>query len=357
MVSNPSPSNQATNVSTNPTLSWSGSSDADLYDVYFGTTSNPTTLVGSSSSTSFPRSGLTLNTTYYWKIVAKNSCGNSTSGSVWSFSTFQSNNYTLTVTKAGTGGGTVTSNPSGISCGSTCQANFTTGINVTLTASADAGSSFTGWSGGGCSGTGPCTITLNSNTTIDAAFALSGSCAYTISPTNKTFKANGGNLSVSVSATGQAICPAPVIDENGDWISVSGTPTWKGNKGTVKIAVQKNPGSQSRTGVVTIGGRTLTIKEDGAKCQLTALKPSSGKYPNTGGSGSFDIKFSPQDCGWNVATTSGWIRLDTTTGTGNDSATFLMDENGSGKSRTGKIDVSLAQDATKKKTFSVNESK
>jgi photosystem II stability/assembly factor-like uncharacterized protein len=263
----------------------------------------------------------------------------------------------LHVSKSGTGDGTVTSTPPGINCGSTCQADFTAGTSVTLTALADAGSVFTGWSGGGCSGTGPCTITLNSDTTIEASFALSGSCAYTISPTSKAFNAKGGNLSVNVSATGQTNCPVPPVVEDAEWISVSGTPTWKANKGTVKIAVQKNPGSQSRTGVVSIGGQTLTIKEDGAKCQLTALKPSSGKYPNTGGSGSFDITVSPQDCGWNVATTSGWIHLDTMTGTGNGTATFHMDANGTGKNRTGKIDVSLAQDATKKKTFSVNESK
>ena len=48
--------------------------------------------------------------------------------------------------------------------------------------------------------------------------------------------------------------------EDAEWISVSGTPTWKANKGTVKLAVQKNPGSQSRTGMVSIGGETLTIR-------------------------------------------------------------------------------------------------
>ena len=182
-------------------------------------------------------------------------------------------------------------------------------------------------------------------------------CAYTISPANKTFNAKGGSVSINVSATGQTNCPAPLVVEDAEWISVSGTPTWKANKGTVKIAVQNNPSSQSRTGVVSIGGQNLTIQEDGAICQLTALKPSSGKYPNTGGSGSFDITVSPQDCSWNVATTLDWIHLDTTTGTGNGTAAFHMDANATGKNRTGKIDVSLAQNATKKKTFTVNESK
>jgi hypothetical protein len=68
---------------------------------------------------------------------------------------------TLTVSKAGTGSGTVTSSPAGIDCGTACSHAFTDGTAVTLTASAPAGSTFTGWSGGGCSGTGNCTVTLN----------------------------------------------------------------------------------------------------------------------------------------------------------------------------------------------------
>ena len=74
----------------------------------------------------------------------------------------------LTVTKNGTGAGTVTSSPAGINCGATCSSNFPGGTSVTLTASATAGSTFVGWSGGGCSGTGPCVVTLNANTTVTA---------------------------------------------------------------------------------------------------------------------------------------------------------------------------------------------
>jgi endo-1,4-beta-xylanase len=77
---------------------------------------------------------------------------------------------TLTVTR--TGSGTVTSTPSGINCGSTCSAGFTSGTVVTLTASATNGASFGGWSGAGCSGTGAtCTVTLSANQTVTASFA------------------------------------------------------------------------------------------------------------------------------------------------------------------------------------------
>ena len=84
--SSPSPSSGATGVSTSPTLSWAATSNTDSYDVYFGTTSNPP-YVGNTTGTSYPRSGLSYNTPYYWKIVPKNNCGNSTSGAVWSFTT------------------------------------------------------------------------------------------------------------------------------------------------------------------------------------------------------------------------------------------------------------------------------
>jgi phospholipase C len=75
----------------------------------------------------------------------------------------------LVVTMSGAGTGTVTSNPSGISCPTTCSASFANGTQVTLTAVPSTGSSFGGWSGA-CSGTGTCVVTLNAATTVNALF-------------------------------------------------------------------------------------------------------------------------------------------------------------------------------------------
>ncbi len=80
-------------------------------------------------------------------------------------------NVQLTVSKGGTGGGTVSSAPAGIDCGIQCIQTLTKGTLVTLTATADAGSTFTGWTGGGCTGTGLCNLTLNNATTVTATFA------------------------------------------------------------------------------------------------------------------------------------------------------------------------------------------
>ena len=76
----------------------------------------------------------------------------------------------LTVALAGTGTGTVTSSSGGINCGTVCSASFAPNTQVTLTATAAAGSTFTGWSGGGCSVAPACSVTVASSETVTATF-------------------------------------------------------------------------------------------------------------------------------------------------------------------------------------------
>ncbi len=78
--------------------------------------------------------------------------------------------FAITVTKAGTGSGTVASTPAGIDCGSTCSATFSTGSAITLTATPLSGSTFAGWSGASCTGTGACVLTVNAASAVTATF-------------------------------------------------------------------------------------------------------------------------------------------------------------------------------------------
>jgi hypothetical protein len=82
----------------------------------------------------------------------------------------------LTVATAGSGGGTVTSDPSGIDCGFDCEEAVAPATLVTLSASASPGSVFAGWVGGGCSGTGDCEVTVNESTSVNAIFEPEGTC-------------------------------------------------------------------------------------------------------------------------------------------------------------------------------------
>jgi hypothetical protein len=79
--------------------------------------------------------------------------------------------YPLAVQLTGEGKGSVTSSPSGIDCGSSCQALFNLGTKVTLSATAASGSTFTGWAGAGCSGTGGCEVTMSEARSVTATFA------------------------------------------------------------------------------------------------------------------------------------------------------------------------------------------
>ena len=78
--------------------------------------------------------------------------------------------YPSTVTKVHQqkGDGTVTGE--GIDCGLACKASYAVGTQVTLTATPATGSTFLSWSGGGCSGTGMCTVTMGKATTVKATF-------------------------------------------------------------------------------------------------------------------------------------------------------------------------------------------
>ena len=128
---------------------------------------------------------------------------------------------TITAAKSGTGGGTVTSSPAGINCGADCSENYDNGTVVTLTATSSPGSTFTGWSGAGCSGTGTCVVTLTSDQTATANFAavaagkalLSG---LQVSGPAKVSKGKKATYKVAITNSGS-------IDASGVRLKVSGS--------------------------------------------------------------------------------------------------------------------------------------
>ncbi len=111
--------------------------------------------------------------------------------------------HTLTATVSGGGNGTVTSTPAGIDCGADCTEAFAEGTPVTLHPSADAGSTFLGWTGGGCAGTGDCVIDVVADTTIEAAFALDFSCTLV---TNVAYCTQGAIAEINLGPITSAAC-------------------------------------------------------------------------------------------------------------------------------------------------------
>ncbi len=89
--SNPSPTDNEMSVFISLDLTWNCSDideDTLTYDVYFGTDAPPLTKVDSNlTSSSLRKIGLSENTLYYWRVVAKDRHDNFTSGPVWRFTT------------------------------------------------------------------------------------------------------------------------------------------------------------------------------------------------------------------------------------------------------------------------------
>src|SRR5204862_430875 len=82
--------------------------------------------------------------------------------------------FKLTVKEQGTGSGTVTSSPAGISCSSgECSAEFEEGTTVTLTGSPAAGSKPASWTGcGSVNGENKCLVTMSAAKEVTATFDL-----------------------------------------------------------------------------------------------------------------------------------------------------------------------------------------
>jgi hypothetical protein len=85
--------------------------------------------------------------------------------------TFTLNHSALTVAKAGSGSGTITSAQGNLTCGLICSTQAAHGAALTLAANADAGSHFEGWSGA-CTGLDACALTITAATTVSATFML-----------------------------------------------------------------------------------------------------------------------------------------------------------------------------------------
>lgn len=88
--SNPNPADEATDVSIEKVLTWTGgdpnSGDKATYDVYFGTDSPPP-LVEHVIQAAYDPGTMEFGTTYYWQIVAEDSQGLTTTGPIWHFTT------------------------------------------------------------------------------------------------------------------------------------------------------------------------------------------------------------------------------------------------------------------------------
>src|SRR5258708_2155320 len=190
--------------------------------------------------------------------------------------TQQIQTFALSITKQGTGAGTVTSNDGFINCGATCFANYNSGTVVTLTATPAGGSIFTRW-GGACTGTPPSSATMNSAQTVPSTF---------------TQQAQTFALSITKQGTGTG-----VVTSNVGSINCGATCLANFNSGTVVTLTATPAGGSTFAGWGGACGGTLT-------CPVTMNAAQTVFATFTHQVSTFNLSVSKQGTGTGTATTT-----------------------------------------------------
>lgn len=100
---NPFPSNNATNVSVNTKFNWDCTDlDGDLltFDFYFGNEIPPALVATEITVNEYNHGKLKYETSYHWRISAKDNMGGETEGETWTFTTRPATRFDLTVTSS-----------------------------------------------------------------------------------------------------------------------------------------------------------------------------------------------------------------------------------------------------------------
>ena len=139
-----------------------------------------------------------------------------------------------------------------------------------------------------------------------AAPLLAQNCEYVVTPSEFNLTADGQSpRSVLVTQTPGSSCGLYLANTTVPWIHID--PNFSGGlPGTsVNFTVDANLAAAPRSGVMQIALKTVTVKQDGAKCDFS-VSPTSQTVPVGGGDSTFTVK---SGCGWLASTNVPWITL------------------------------------------------
>lgn len=177
------------------------------------------------------------------------------------------------------------------------------------------------------------------NITQGAPGSTGGGCAYSLSSTSQQATSDGGSGQVSVVAG--AGCAWTAASSSG-FVTITSGGAGNGN-GTLNYTVAANTTGSPQTGMLTVGGQTLTITQaapgaSGDACSYT-INPASQSEPGIGGSGQVVVT-APLGCSWLATSNANWLTvIDSGTGQGNGVVTFGAAPNSSGSALTGTITI------------------
>jgi len=192
---------------------------------------------------------------------ATNAGGTAGSGTVFKLMPTTAQSLTVSVSLAGNGSGTVVSQPAGIDCGATCSASFPAGTQVTLIATAAAGSSFSNWSEPCLRSGTTCGLVVTSAESVTATF-VPQDFALSVSPSSLDLAAgqsmpatlsvapiNGANFTVSLSCgpltfAGSCTINPPSVPLDGTATATVTIATLRGGVPPLSVRTQEPRGVQ-----------------------------------------------------------------------------------------------------------------
>jgi hypothetical protein len=244
---------------------------------------------------------------------------------------------TFTVTQAGVSVGnaliTVQANPATggtVSGGGT----YTVGSSHQISATANSGWTFTGWSDGGAQ---THNITVPAGGATYTANFTAAPCTYTLSTPSVTLSAKGGSETVSVKVKGTDCAPWTASTTN-SWITITSGSSGTGN-GTVKFTVPGNTNTTGLSGTITIADQTITVNQDPGGCTYS-FSPKNAKFKDTGGTGTVTVKPNFSDCDWTAASNDPFITITGgASGVGKGTVRYTVASNPNTTALTGSITI------------------
>jgi hypothetical protein len=199
--------------------------------------------------------------------------------------------------------------------------------------------------------------TLEVNNTQVAVAQEAAPCRYSVSPTNATVSAGGGDLAFTMETlTGCAWTAA----SQAAWITLPPTAAAGNRSGTLTLTVARNTAAAARSGIVTIGPQTVTIQQAAADPDQTPLpgptpgptpsptpvptptptptpapctfeiSPTSATFGSDAATASIQVT-AGAGCAWTASENSSWVTITSgTTGSGNGRVEYRVAANSGG---------------------------
>jgi len=130
------------------------------------------------------------------------------------------------------------------------------------------------------------------------------------------------------------------VTPNASWISIVDDGNGFGDA-TILLAVGQNPSCDSRSGTVTIGSKTITVRQKGTGTYAMNILPKTATAAAIGAYGNIAVMATPE-LPWHAQSLSSWIVLSTdATGMGNGNVGYVASANPTLESREGQIKFTM----------------